>query len=162
MTITLRDSTLEDEAFLREVYASTREQELAMTQWNDEQRAAFLRFQFDAQHAHYHQHYPDASYQVILNDGHPVGRLYVARKPDEIKIIDLTVLPRHRNKGIGSGLMDEILSEAKKDGKAVFIWVEQTSPAQELFKRLGFSKIEDDGYQDLLEWRPKVANSVDE
>jgi GNAT superfamily N-acetyltransferase len=162
MTITLRDITTEDQAFLREVYASTREQELAMTQWNDEQRAAFLRFQFDAQHAHYHQHYPDASFQVILSDGDPVGRLYVARTPDEIKVIDLTVLPRYRNKGVGSGLIDEILSEANNDGKIVLIWVEQTSPAQELFKRLGFSKIEDDGYQDLLEWRPKVGNSVDE
>jgi ribosomal protein S18 acetylase RimI-like enzyme len=162
MTITLRDSTIEDEAFLREVYASTREQELAMTQWNDEQRAMFLRFQFDAQHAHYHQQYPDASYEVILSDGHPVGRLYVARTPDEIKVLDLTVLPQHRSKGIGSELMNEILSEANNDRKAVLIWVEQTSPAQELFKRLGFSKKEDDGYQDLLEWRPKVGNSVDE
>jgi ribosomal protein S18 acetylase RimI-like enzyme len=154
MTISLRDSTLEDEPFLRKVYACTREQELAMTQWNEEQRAAFLRFQFDAQHAHYRQQYPDASYQVILSDADPVGRMYVARRPSEIKVLDLTVLPQHRNKGIGSQLMNEILSEANNDGKAVLIWVEQTSPAQELFKRLGFSKIEDDGYQDLLEWRP--------
>jgi ribosomal protein S18 acetylase RimI-like enzyme len=154
MTITLRDSTVEDEPFLREVYACTREQELAMTPWNDEQRAAFLRFQFDAQHAHYHEQYPDANYQVILNDTVPVGRMYVARRPGEIKVLDLTVLPQHRNKGIGSRLMSEILSEADNDGKSVLIWVEQTSPAQELFKRLGFSKIETDNYQDLLEWRP--------
>jgi ribosomal protein S18 acetylase RimI-like enzyme len=154
MTIVLRDSTPEDEPFLREVYASTREQELAMTQWTDEQRATFLRFQFDAQQAHYRQQYPDASYHVILNDADLVGRLYVARLPGEIKVLDLTVLPPHRNHGIGSELMNEILAEANNDGKAVLIWVEQTSPAQELFKRLGFSKKEDDGYQDLLEWRP--------
>jgi ribosomal protein S18 acetylase RimI-like enzyme len=161
MTITLRDSTVEDEPFLREVYACTREQELAMTPWNEEQRAAFLRFQFDAQHAHYRQQYPDASYEVILSDADPVGRLYVARRPGEIKVLDLTVLPQHRDKGIGSRLMNEILSEANNDGKSVLIWVEQTSPAQELFKRLGFSKIETDNYQDLLEWRSvgKIAGA---
>jgi len=157
MTITLRDSTIEDELFLREVYACTREQELAMTPWNDEQRAAFLRFQFDAQDAYYHEQYPDAGYQIILKDNDPVGRLYIARKPSEIKILDLTVLPAHRNKGIGSQLMSEILSEANNAGKSVLIWVEQGSPAQELFKRLGFAKIEDNGYQELLECSPQVA-----
>jgi len=161
MTITLRDSTIEDEPFLREVYACTREQELAMTPWNDEQRAAFLRFQFDAQDAYYHEQYPDAGYQIVLKDGDSVGRLYIARKPSEIKILDLTVLPSHRNKGIGSQLMSEILSEANIAGKRVLIWVEQSSPAQELFKRLGFAKIEDNGYQELLEWSPQVARQVD-
>ena len=157
MTITLRDSTIEDEPFLREVYACTREQELAMVPWNDDQKNAFLRFQFAAQHAYYHEQYPDAGYQIVLKDGDPVGRLYVARKPSEIKILDLTVLPQHRNKGIGSQLMNEILSEANIAGKRVLIWVEQSSPAQELFKRLGFAKIEDNGYQELLEWSPPVA-----
>ena len=157
MKVTLRESTLDDDAFLREVYACTRAQELAMTPWNDEQRAAFLRFQFDAQDSFYRQQYPDAGYQIILSDGEPVGRLYVARKANEIKILDLTVLPQYRNKGIGSTLVDEILSEANNTGKSVLIWVEQGSPAQELFKRLGFSKKEDDGCQDLLEWRPGVA-----
>lgn len=154
MTITLRDSAPQDELFLREVYACTREQELAMTPWNTEQREAFLRFQFDAQDAYYRQQYPDAGYQIILNDGDPVGRLYVARMPREIKILDLTVLPQYRNKGIGYILLTEILAEANNHGKSVLIWVEQASPAQGLFKRLGFSKKEDDGYQDLLEWRP--------
>src|SRR6185369_3773309 len=157
MPITLRDSTIEDDPFLREVYACTREQELAMVPWNDDQKNAFLRFQFDAQHAYYHEQYPDAGYQIVLKDGDPVGRLYIARKPNEVKILDLTVLPPHRNKGIGSQLMSEILSEANISGKRVLIWVEQSSPAQELFKRLGFSKIEDNGYQELLEWSARVA-----
>lgn len=154
MTITLRDSAPQDEQFLREVYACTREQELAMTPWNDEQREVFLRFQFDAQDAYYRQQYPDAGYQIILKDGEPVGRLYLARRPSEIKILDLTVLPPYRNKGIGSVLLNEILAEANNDGKAVLIWVEQNSPGKELFERLGFLKKEDNGYQDLLEWRP--------
>lgn len=154
MTITLRDSAPQDELFLREVYACTREQELAMTPWNAEQREAFLRFQFDAQDAYYRQQYPDAAYQIILKDGEPVGRLYLARRPSEIKILDITVLPPYRKQGIGSVLLNEILAEANNDGKAVLIWVEQNSPGKELFKRLGFLKKEDNGYQDLLEWRP--------
>jgi ribosomal protein S18 acetylase RimI-like enzyme len=156
MSITLRDITPEDDAFLREVYACTRAQEIAMVPWNDEQREAFLRFQFDAQHSYYHEQFPDARYQIIIDEGEPVGRLYVARRASEIKILDLTVLPQYRKTGVGSKLMQDLLAEAKAGGKAVLIWVEQTNPSQKLFKDLGFSKIEDDGYQDLLEWRAVV------
>jgi GNAT superfamily N-acetyltransferase len=156
MSITLRDITPEDDAFLREVYACTRAQEIAMVPWNDEQREAFLRFQFDAQHSYYHEQFPDARYQIIIDEGEPVGRLYVARRASEIKILDLTVLPQYRKTGVGSKLMQDLLAEAKAGGKPVLIWVEQTNPSQKLFKDLGFSKIEDDGYQDLLEWRAVV------
>jgi ribosomal protein S18 acetylase RimI-like enzyme len=160
MAIELRDVTPEDEAFLREVYACTREAELAMVPWTPEQREAFLRFQFDAQHAHYHKQYPEASYQIILNHGEAVGRLYVLRNADEIKILDITVLPKHRTSGIGSSLLGDLLAEADAACKPVLIWVEQTNPSQSLFKNLGFSKIQDDGYQDLMERRPPVEHAA--
>jgi len=66
MTITLREVMPEDEALLREIYACTRAAELAMVPWSDEQREAFLRFQFDAQDSHYRSQFPEASYQLIL------------------------------------------------------------------------------------------------
>ena len=79
MSILLRDVTAEDERFLREVYASTRALELSLVPWSDEQREAFLKFQFDAQDAHYRRQYPEASFQVILKEAEPVGRLYLVR-----------------------------------------------------------------------------------
>lgn len=158
MTIELRDVTPDDETFLREVYACTREAELAITPWNLEQREAFLRFQFDAQHAHYHEQYPEARYQIILKHGEPVGRLYVLRDPDQIKILDITVLPRYRNAGVASSLLRDLVAEADAAGKPLMVWIEQTNPSQSLFKDLGFAKIEDDGYQDLMR-RPPMAKA---
>ncbi len=52
MSITLRDETAEDDAFLREVYASSRADELALALWSQEQREAFLDSQFRAQHSY--------------------------------------------------------------------------------------------------------------
>ena len=158
MSITLRDASDEDEAFLREVYATTRAQELAVVPWSDEQREAFLRMQFDAQHLHYHSHFPDASYQIILNEAGPIGRLYVSRKEAEIRIMDITLLPQHRNAGIGTSLVRELLHEADLTGKAVNIWVELFNPSQTLFERLGFSKVEEDGFNYLMEYRTSKAN----
>ena len=155
MSITLRASSEEDEAFLREVYASSREQELAMVPWNDEQRAAFLRMQFDAQHSYYHAQFPEANYQIILQEGEPIGRIYVLRLPEEIRIIDITLLSQHRNAGIGTPLIRELMEEAERTGKAVNIWVEEYNPSRSLFSRLGFSKVHEEGFNWLLEYRRK-------
>jgi GNAT superfamily N-acetyltransferase len=154
MSITLREVTTEDEAFLREVYAATRALELSLVPWSDEQREAFLKFQFDAQHSHYRTQFPEASYQIIFKDDEPVGRIYVLREAAEIRILDLTVLPQHRNAGIGSSLMRDLLAEAEQTGKPVSIWVEEFNPSQALFRRLGFSTIQQDGYNSLMQWRP--------
>lgn len=153
MPITLRDASDEDEAFLREVYASSRAQELAMVPWNDEQKEVFLKMQFDAQHSYYHAQFPEASYQIILEEGKPVGRIYVLRLPEEIRIIDITLLSQHRNAGIGTPLIRELMDEADREGKAVNIWVEEYNPSRNLFERLGFSKVQDEGINYLWEYR---------
>src|SRR2546421_4257743 len=123
MPITLRDVTPGDERVLREVYACTRAYELAMVPWNEEQREAFLRTQFEAQHSHYRSQYPNAKFQLILSDGEPVGRLYVLRESEAIRILDITVLPPHRKKGIGGSLIRNLLDEAQKKKKAGTVFV---------------------------------------
>ena len=97
--VTTRAITPEDEPFLRRVYASTREEELSVIPWDDAQKDAFLRMQFDAQHRYYQDNFPEASFDVILVDGRPVGRLYVDRRADEIHIIDIALLPEARAPG---------------------------------------------------------------
>ena len=92
MNITLRPIEADDAAFLYRVYASTRAAEMALVDWDDAQKDAFLRMQFQAQAQHYQTNYTDTTYQIILLDGQPVGRLYVARWPREIRIVES--LPR--------------------------------------------------------------------
>jgi ribosomal protein S18 acetylase RimI-like enzyme len=151
MAITLRDETEEDAVFLLEVYRSTRAAELALVPWSDGQKESFLRFQFDAQHSSYRERFPEASYNIILQDDEPIGRLYVLREDDEIRILDITVLPRCRNAGVGTSLIRELLTEGTQTNKPVCIWIEHFNPSLHLFERLGFSKIQEDGFNCLLE-----------
>jgi ribosomal protein S18 acetylase RimI-like enzyme len=153
MPITLRAAGPDDAAFLFEVYASTRAEEMALAPWSDEQRQDFLRMQFDAQHSYYHERFPDADYKVILADGESVGRLYVARDKETIQILDIAVLPERRRAGVGTSLIQELVSEAKQSGKTVQIYVETFNPSLSLFERFGFSKIAEEGFNFLLEWR---------
>jgi len=153
MGITLRDVLEEDEAFLRQVYACARAEEMALVPWSDEQREAFLRMQFDAQHSYYHAQFPDADYKIILLDAEPIGRIYVHRT-EEVRVLDITILPAYRNRGLGSAMIRELMAEGAREGKAVSTWVEHFNPSRNLFDRLGFSQIQEDGYNLLLEWSP--------
>ena len=151
--VALRPVTPEDEAFLLEVYASTRAEELSKVPWDEAQREAFLKMQFAAQQLHYQTHNPTATHDLILLDAHAIGRLYVARREREIRILDITILPDYRNQGMGTPLIEELMTEAAQAGKPLTIYVESFNPSLRLFERLGFSKIEDDGVNYLMEWR---------
>ena len=160
--ITLRPISAEDMEFLYQVYAGTRQEELSVLDWSDEEKAQFLRMQFDAQHKHYQTHFTAAAYDVILAGDTPIGRLYVDRRPDELRIIDIALLAEHRGGGIGGGLLRELLSEAAAAGKPVTIHVEKNNRAKSLYHRLGFREIEDQGVYDLMEWRPATEAAQEE
>jgi ribosomal protein S18 acetylase RimI-like enzyme len=151
--VTLRPVSAEDEAFLLTVYASARAQELAQVPWSDAQRAAFLQMQFTAQQNHYRAHFPDARHEIIEANDLAVGRLYVDRREQEIRILDITVLPEYRRRGIGSSLLRALMDEAAAAGKSVTIHVENFNPSRHLFERLGYRLLEDDGLNLLFEWR---------
>jgi ribosomal protein S18 acetylase RimI-like enzyme len=151
--VTFRRAAPEDDPFLLELYGSTRQDELALTNWDPVQREAFLGMQFGAQQAHYRKHYPEGEHLVILIEGEPVGRLYVANVDIEVRILDITILPAHRNSGIGTPVVKELMREAEGLGKPLTIYVEGYNPSLGLFERLGFVKTGEHGYSFLMEWR---------
>jgi ribosomal protein S18 acetylase RimI-like enzyme len=152
LSVRLRPITPEDDSFLRRLFASTRADELAITGWSEEQKAAFCRMQFDAQSTHYHKHYPKASFQIIERGGVAAGRLLVHRSEKEILIVDISLLPEHRGAGLGSKLLRELQEEARSAGKPLTIHVERFNPALRLYERLGFKKVEEQEVYLLMEW----------
>jgi len=152
--ITLRPVDPDDYDFLVEVYGSTRAEELALVPWTTEQQQAFVRMQFAAQQDHYAKKYPTASHDIIMSDDRPVGRLYVARLDQEIRIVDITLLPAERNAGIGSYLIKQLLDEANRAGKVTRIFVEEFNPSRRLFERLKFLPSEQHGIHLLLQCNP--------
>lgn len=156
-TIKLCPIEADDKPFLYRLYASTREKELAVVDWSETQKDAFLHMQFEAQHKYYRQHYRETTFDLIVLDDEPVGRLYLARWPDEFRIVDIALLPEWRNQGIGSRLLQDILQEAQEAGLPVSIHVECFNPALHLYYRLGFKKIADKGVYYLLEKAPSLS-----
>jgi len=160
MDILLRAEQASDKEFLLALYASTRAKELELVPWTDSQKKDFLKMQFQAQSVHYHDHYPNAAYQIILSGQQPIGRLYVDRASDEIHVIDIALLPEYRGAGIGGTLLRRLLDEAAEKQKPVRIYVELENPARRLYTRLGFRFLEMNNPYGLMEWKPGIESGI--
>jgi RimJ/RimL family protein N-acetyltransferase len=158
MNIHLRPAADADLPLLFQLYASTREMELAQVPWSAEQKQAFLEMQFAAQRSAYASAHPHAAHEMICVDGEPLGRLYLDRV-ENFHILDITVAPAHRNQGIGSEVLRRIIAEAEQAGKSVSIYTEIFNPSMRLFERLGFRRKSADGFLVLLE-KPTVEGLV--
>lgn len=149
----LRPETDGDLPFLRALFASTREQELAVTGWSAEQKAGFCDMQFDLQRRHYYNHMPNCRFDVIECRGEPVGRLYLEPRVVHFHIVDIALMPTWCGKGIGTTILEAIQETARQNGCGVDIFVEQYNPALRLYRRLGFTEIRQEGPHLEMEWK---------
>lgn len=150
----LRSETEADVPFLRRLYVSTRWDELApLIDWTEAQKLAFLENQFALQRHHYRTYYSQTDWGVLEHSGVPAGRLYVDRQSDLLLVVDVSLLPEWRGRGIGTALMQAVCAEAAAAGKAVSVAVEKYNRAQRLYRRLGFREVSDEGIYWFMQWR---------
>ena len=152
--VTLRPATDADYDFMRRLYASTREAEMAYFPFDDAQKREFLDQQFAAQYEHYCAHYPTCERRIIEHDRAPVGRLWVDEWRNQIRLVDIALMPECRGLGIGSVLLRQVLDRGAAAGKPVTIHVEALNPALGLYRRLGFEQVDTNGAYFLMRWTP--------
>ena len=152
LALVLRPATPDDDTFLLKLYATTREDELALTAWDNAAKDAFVRIQYAAQKSHYAQHYPGALHSVVLAGDEPIGMTWVASWPTEIRIMDMAMLPEWRNRGIGTQLVRRVLNHAAALHVPVsaHVW-NGNLRASRLYARLGFASVHDDGAYTRME-----------
>jgi len=116
----------------------------------------FLRWQLDLQRREYESRFPDAAYDVILVDQQRAGRIWVGSDDEQIRLLDIALLPPFQNRGVGTELVRRLIKEAAKQGKVLrhMVFVLNNN-AERFYERLGFKKIEDFGAYKHMEWRPE-------
>ena len=141
----LRPLRPEDESFLLKLYASTREEEMAAWGWDKAGQEAFITMQFTAQRRWYEAAYPQAEHRLIILRDESIGRIIVLREKTRIELIDIALLPEYRNEGVGTALLGELIEESRKSGVPLRLQVRRNNEAAiRLYRRLGFSPIEED------------------
>jgi len=143
--LVLRPETDADGDFVARLYADIRAQEMAPVAWPDEAKRAFLLDQYTLQHAHYRKHYAGAEFLLIEADGEPVGRIYLHRTAAEIRLMDVALLTPRRGQGIGGPLLRALFDIGDADLCAITLHVEPDNPIGRLYRRHGFSLIEERG-----------------
>ena len=152
--ISLKPEKHTDRKFLRDLYSTTRAEELSLVPWADEEKETFLDQQFNAQHRFYQDTFSNARFDIIVEEKENIGRLYVDDRKSEIRIIDIAIMPSRRRQGIGQALLQDILDRGRSEKKVVSIHVEKNNPAMSLYKRLGFVETEDQGVYLLMKCHP--------
>ncbi len=155
LNLTLRAVIKDDDPFLLGLYASTRAEELDQAEWQEGQREAFLRWQFDLQQREYSARFPEARYELVLIDEQPAGRIWVGEDDEQIRLLDIALLPQFQRRGAGTFLLKRLMDEAASAGKLlrhmVFVL---NNDAHRFYERLGFVIIEDLGAYKHMEYRP--------
>lgn len=157
----LRAARDADLPWLRELYASTRAEEMAMLPWPDAMKRAFTDQQFFLQHQHYIQHYPATDFMILEHGPVRVGRYYLQRLAQDYLVVDISLLPEKRQAGIGSVLLSATQETAQSEGAGVLLHVSRTNPrARRLYEKLGFVATESGTTHDTLHWWPGERRSA--
>ena len=158
--VTLRPQQSGDGDFVREVFIASRWDEVVAAGWPEVVGRAFLADQFRLQDLHYRKHYQGAAWSIVEVAGQPAGRLTLLLSEDELRIVDIALLPAYRNLGLGRGLIAAVQAQARELGLAkVSLHVEQHNRAQRLYRRLGFRRIGVGGTHVLMEWTVTVPSA---
>lgn len=149
--IITRDAGGKDAPFLEKLYSETRRAEFAALGWDENQLEMFLQMQFNIQTQGYKLQFPDARISVIESGGILVGRMITT---EEIRLVDIAVLPESRNHGIGSFVLNRLLDKAQSKEKSVDLQVLKSNvAATRLYERFGFEKTGENELYFMMRWR---------
>jgi len=158
-SITLRQATSADAEFLRQVYKSSRGDDLRELGWEEGRINEFLEMQYEAQCTFDEKDHQEATNEIILSSGIRAGRLLSMSGTDEIRCIDIALLPQFRNRGLGTLLLQRMQQRAAATNKALRLQVIRFSQAVSLFERLGFVRTSETGSHVQMEWTPPKSQN---
>jgi ribosomal protein S18 acetylase RimI-like enzyme len=138
--IVLRPITAADDAVMLAVFVSSRERDLAPLP------DSLVTAQYDIQRRGYLGQYPAASWSAIDVGDETVGRVIIDRSADPWVLVDLAVQRQHRNRGIGSRVLEDLLDEAgRHDVSVVLSVLADNTDAQRLYERHRFFPVASEG-----------------
>lgn len=157
--IALTPVTAEDNDFLLRLYQSSRGDDLRELGWSEDRIGEFLEMQHEAQRNFLAADYPNIVDQIVSLDGARAGRLAVEQRPDEIRLVDIALVPERRNQGLGTQLIQQVQEHAQSARLPLRLQVIRFSRAVSLFERLGFTRTSETGSHFHMEWNPRSART---
>jgi ribosomal protein S18 acetylase RimI-like enzyme len=149
-SVTRRAATEQDDAFLFELFKAVRSPDFAQAPLPPAQIDLIMSVQFTGQKMTYGAQYSNGN-EIVLLDGKPIGRMWLFRGPAEHHLVDISLLPEFRNRGIGAALVAEAIAAARAAVVRLYCSIAVTNLGSLRFhQRLGFRIVgQDEVYYDL-------------
>lgn len=138
-SVQVRTATRYDQPLLRTIFADARSGGFAALP--TELSGALLDIQYLAHQQSRRRHWPHAQDQVIEYRGVPAGRITVDTGEHEIRVIDLTLLPGFRGKGIATAVLMAAATTAEAHGVPLRMRVDRTKFPDAPLERLQLREI---------------------
>ena len=97
-------------------------------------------------------HYKLDEVLVVSVDGRDAGWLQVSELEHEFDLAQIYLEPPFRSRGIGTRLVEDLLTRARKHGKPVALHVVRNNQAISLYQRLGFKVVGENETKLHMRW----------
>lgn len=105
------------------------------------------------QHGYFLKIFSPGAVQIVIVEDRNAGMLEVVRKPVEIALANISILPEFQGRGLGASLVTDLQIEAKAADIPLHLQVLKTNPrARRLYTRLGFLLAGETPTHHLMSW----------
>lgn len=142
----LRYATDEDYNFLYELNKTTMVKYVKeIWGWEESVQQKFFRDKFSYN-----------KYKIIVCDNLDIGAISVSKNDSDIFIDIIEILPKYQNKGIGTSIIIQIITDSKsEDFSRILLQVFKKNSAKKLYDKLGFSTIDETKTHYVMEFQLK-------
>ncbi len=141
MTIQLRNAAPEDYDFVRSVHHRTMQGYV---------KDFFGSWDRDYQNQRFARTYKIEEVWIIVGGGTDVGWLARRESEENLLLTEFYVAAEYQNQGIGTRILRDLISEARKKNKSVSLGVMKNNPVRRLYEREGFKVIGENDYKFLM------------
>lgn len=153
--ILLKRRTENDSEFFMKLFAEIKSSELQLNTWPEPIRTQMINMQFNAYESYMNVEFPDNKDYLILYQSAKAGRLQLNTDEMGIRIINISLSPPYRNKGIGAKIINDLTLEANQKNKPIFLDVDKINPALNLYSRLGFKIVLENEIKFTMAYTPE-------
>ncbi|GAB4361929.1 MAG: GNAT family N-acetyltransferase [Methylohalobius sp. ZOD2] len=146
-----------DRGFLENLYRSTRE-DLRLLDGEEDFIEELIEMQYRALKQGYGDQFPNAMQFIIEKQGERIGQVAVDFGPNEVRIINLSFIPKARGKGFGAQILRGMQMAAAQVRAPLALTVQSDNlVAKCLYLNLGFQVAEVVPPYERMLWYPSSA-----
>ena len=158
--LTVRPATEADQAFIKQLYASTRD-DLRLFPGSPALIASLIDMQETLQAGGYRSQFPDAQHGLLEHGNSPVGRVIVNVGGAEVRLVHIALLPAAQRRGFGRAVVLALQHGARARNLPLALRVDKDNiNAKRLYLALGFQVCASDDIADQMLWSGDLQGNL--